>query len=76
MEPGYINLRDVSTRLSASPRSVRAYVNRSDNPLPAYRIGGKLLFCWDEVEKWVEQHRVRMPDVNVDVDALIDILEK
>ncbi len=70
----YIDLQELSERLSLSPRSIRTYVTRSDNPLPAYRIGGKLLFRWDEVEKWVERHRVHMPDVNVDVDELINTI--
>lgn len=70
-EPVYLNLSSLSKRLGLSPRTLRSRISDPVRPLPAYRIGGKLLFRLREVEAWVEQCAVRP----VDVDALVqDIL--
>ena len=33
----------------------------SSDPIPAYRAGGKLLVDLDEIDRWVEAHRVEQP---------------
>jgi predicted DNA-binding transcriptional regulator AlpA len=64
----YLGLRDVAARLGLSPRTVRARVAQAVDPLPAYRVGGRLLFRWPEVTAWVARRRVR----GVEVDAIVD----
>lgn len=54
----YCDLKEVRARLSLSARTVRSFVNDPMNPLPAYQVGGKLLFQWTEVERWIRRHRV------------------
>jgi len=60
----YVDLKRLANRLSLSPRSIRERVNDSAAPLPAYRVGGKLLFNWEEVALWIEKHRIKPIDVD------------
>lgn len=64
----YLDLREIGKRLSTSGRTIRAWIHDPVHPLPAYRVGGKLLFRWSEVQAWVRQHRVQP----VDADGLVN----
>jgi len=56
----YLDLATVAQRLSVSTRTVRKWVRQPVDPLPAFRIGGKLLFDYaGEVLTWVGRRRVR-----------------
>ncbi len=66
MNATYIDLKQLSTRLGVSTRTVRNYVHTVADPLPAYRFGGKLLFDQKEVAEWLEGHRI----VPVNLDGL------
>ena len=68
--PDYVDLKQLAKRLPISQRTLRAWVRDAVSPLPAYRIGGKLLFRWCEVVAWIEGQRVRA----IDVDELINQL--
>ena len=65
----YLALRDLSKHLQLSPRTLRGWVRDPQHPLPAYRVGGKLLFAWHEVERWLEQFRVEPIDPAVEAEA-------
>jgi excisionase family DNA binding protein len=71
-EGRYLNIRELSQRLSLSPRTLRTRVKDPTDPLPAYRVGGKLLFRWAEVEAWLARHRVQPVDVNEMVNDLLN----
>ena len=58
VDENMIDLRQVSSRLNTSRRTLRTWVIDARHSMPAYRIGGKLLFRWSEVEAWIERHRV------------------
>ncbi len=55
----YIDLNEASRRLSLSVRTLRNYIVDPIHPLPAYRLNGKILFAWGEVEQWLKQFRVQ-----------------
>lgn len=55
---GYIDLKTLGKLLGLSPRTLRTCVHDAADPVPAYRVGGKLLFRWSEVEAWVARRRV------------------
>lgn len=55
----YLDLKQLSKRLSTSQRTIRSRVHDAVDPLPAYRVGGKLLFDWTEVRAWIERRRVK-----------------
>ena len=53
---GYLSKAEVAALLHVSERTVYDYVNRTENPLPCFKLpGGRaLLFKLDEVERWLE----------------------
>ena len=55
----FLDLAQLAKRLCLSRRTIRSHVADPADPLPAYRLGGKLLFRWKAVEAWLETHRVR-----------------
>lgn len=67
-EPYFVDVKVLSERLSLSPRTLRSYIADSLHPLPAYKLNGKLLFKWREVEKWIEAFRIKP----VNIDQLVD----
>lgn len=68
----YLDLKELSKRLSVSPRTVRAWAHHPEIRLPAYRVQhGKLLFKWDEVAMWLEQFRV---EPAVDLASVVDAI--
>jgi len=60
----YLDLRQLSKQLSTAPRTLRAWAKDPILRLPAYRVGGKLLFKWSDVERWIQQFRVKPVDVS------------
>ena len=68
MATHFVDLGTVVQRLSLSPRTIRKWVVDPIDPLPAYRVGGKLLFAYEsEVVPCVKKHRVRQ-----DLDQFVD----
>ena len=73
----YFDLATLAMRLSLSKRTIRNYIRDPADPLPAYRVGGKLLFKWSKVEQWLERWRVRPVDVDRIVSEFCsEVLEK
>ena len=68
----YLTLRGLADYSGIAPSTLRAYLNDPAHPLPAYQLGGRLLFRVSEFDRWIEAHR-RRP--RVDVDAIVaDVL--
>ena len=59
----YINLQTASNLLGLSVRTIRERMRDLRDPLPAFRIGGRLLFRPSELQEWIERRRVRPVDV-------------
>lgn len=52
----------VARRLGESPKSVYEWISpdRCPYPLPHFRVGKRAVrFYWSEVQRWLEQRRVR-----------------
>lgn len=72
-QPDYIDLAELAKRLPLSRRAIRTHVHDPICPLPAMRVGGKLVFRWTSVVAWLEQHRVE----SLDIDQLLaDVLKE
>lgn len=67
----YLSLKELAARLSLSERTLRNYIRDCVNPLPCYRIGGKLIFSWKEAEAWVQSHRIEPKNLDRILDGLI-----
>lgn len=67
----YVNIKQLSTTIGLSPRTIRKWVIDPVNPLRCYRVGGKLLFEESEVEQWLKKFRVKAINIDATVDELL-----
>lgn len=72
MDPEYIGITELSKRTGLSSRTLRKWVHDSARPLPAYLVGGKLLFRFGEVARWIERFRVSQIDLDAMADELME----
>ena len=66
----YLSLKSLAEYTSLSTRTLRHWINDPEDPLPAYRVGGKLLFKWSEVERWIKRHRVTDVETNTSLNDI------
>lgn len=66
----FCGLGELSRRIGLSRRSIRAKIHDHVKPLPALKVGGKLLFNYREVVQWLEGFRVQAVDVDEIVDSM------
>jgi excisionase family DNA binding protein len=76
MDTNYITIKEVAARASLSIRTLRSFIKQPNNPLPCFKVGGKLLFSWQEVAKWVEQSRVKAIDTKAIVQSITTKLKE
>lgn len=68
----YLTLKGLAEYSGIAPRTLRAHVSDLTHPLPAYQVGGRLLFRVSEFDRWIAARR-RRP--RVDVDGIVaDVL--
>ena len=68
----WLGLRDLTAYASVSERTLRSWMHRGVNPLPAVQVGGKILVRRAQFDAWLEQHR--MCAIPVDVDGIVNEL--
>jgi len=69
----YIDLKELSRKTSLSTRTLREWVKEPVQPLPCYKVKGKLLFSWKEVVKWIEQFRIETVDIDEITDNILRV---
>ena len=52
--PGYLSIEELSTYLSIKPKTLYARVK----DIPHYKVGRLIRFRKDDIDAWMEQHRV------------------
>ncbi|RJR29003.1 MAG: DNA-binding protein [Desulfobacteraceae bacterium] len=70
----YFDLRRLSRYSSFSVRTLRDYIAKTDNPIPSFRIGRKIIVKQSEFDAWMEKHRGKTGDLNGLVDEILDEL--
>lgn len=55
---GYLSLRALATYACVSIRTLRGYLIRPAQPLPHFRMRGKILVKRSEFDAWMDQFRV------------------
>ncbi len=65
----WMDIRALTQYAAISPRTVREWVHRPTNPLPAAQVGGKLLIRRTVFDEWMTKHLVRE---NASVDAIVN----
>ncbi len=56
-----LSLRGLADYCSLSRRTLQALVNDTSDPIPSYRVGGKLLVKRSEFDAWMTRRRNRKP---------------
>ncbi len=70
MTSEWLGLRRLSEYADVSERTLRGWIHLGVNPLPAFRIGGKILVGRQEFDSWLRRHRI-IPAESVDVNAIV-----
>jgi len=70
-EREWMDLSALTRYASVSERTLREWIHRPDNPLPAVRVGAKLLISMTKFDRWLESHTV-VPVHSVDIAAMVD----
>ena len=55
----YLSVEDVAAILGISVDTVRNYISRRKNPLPAYRFGREYRINKTEFEQWIQTNKVQ-----------------
>lgn len=67
----WLDLRSLQGYACVSERTLRDWIHRAVAPLPAVRVGCKILVRRGEFDRWLEAHRVKHVDVGCIVDELV-----
>jgi len=63
----YLSLRSLATYAGLAVRTLRGYLIRRHEPLPHYRIGGKILVRRSEFDRWASEFKVDRAPVDLNV---------
>lgn len=67
----WLGIRELTKYASVSERTLREWMHRQNDALPAVRVEGKILVRRSQFDAWLERHRIT-PNVPVDVDAIVN----
>jgi excisionase family DNA binding protein len=70
-QPEWLDLKALQGYACVSERTLRQWIHRVINPLPAVRVGSKILVRRCEFDRWLEAHQVKHIDVGCIVDELV-----
>jgi excisionase family DNA binding protein len=67
----WLDLRALQRYACVSERTLREWIHRPENPLPAVRVGTKLLVRRTSFDQWLENHMLKCVDVGCMVDEIL-----
>lgn len=70
LHPEWLDLKALQEYACVSERTIREWVRRPVNPLPAVRVGLKILVRRSTFDRWLESHQIRPLDVSCIVDQV------
>ena len=70
-QPEWLDLKALQRYACVSERTLREWVHRSINPLPAAQVGTKILIRRSAFDHWLENHSLKSLDVGCIVDELV-----
>ena len=71
----WMDLRAIRRYACVSERTLREWIHRPVDPLPAVRVGTKILVCRGAFDAWLRAPQVKRVDVDTIVDELVAGLE-
>jgi hypothetical protein len=70
-QPEWLDLRSLQQYACVSERTLRDWIHRVVDPLPAVRIRCKILVRRSVFDRWLEAHQVKHVDLGCIVDELV-----
>jgi excisionase family DNA binding protein len=70
-QPEWLDLKALQGYACVSERTLREWIHRPTNPLPAARVGTKILIRRSTFDQWLENHRLKSVDVACIVDEMV-----
>ena len=67
----WLDMKALTRYACVSERTLRDWIHRSSNPLPATQVGTKILVRRTTFDQWLENHRLQSVDVACIVDELV-----
>jgi hypothetical protein len=67
----WFDLRALQQYACVSERTLREWIHRSVDPLPAVRVGAKILVRRSVFDSWLECHQLKPADVGGIVDEMV-----
>jgi excisionase family DNA binding protein len=67
----WLDLRGLTMYAAVSERSIREWLHRSLNPLPAVRVGTKILVRRSTFDAWLEKHPL-IPADSINVNETVN----
>lgn len=66
-----LDLKALQDYACVSERTLREWIRRAINPLPAVRVGTKILVRRSVFDAWLEAHQIKHIDVSCIVDEMV-----
>jgi excisionase family DNA binding protein len=72
VQPEWVDLRRLREYATVSNRTLRAWIHSPVDPLPAVRVGTKILVRRSEFDAWMECHRIKQVDLGGMVEEVME----
>jgi excisionase family DNA binding protein len=69
--PEWLDLKSLQKYACVSERTLREWIHQPTNPLPAVRVGTKILVKRSDFDRWLETHRIKSVDVSGIVEEIL-----
>ena len=70
-QPEWLDLKALQEYACVSERTLREWIRLAEEPLPASRVGGKILVSRTTFDRWLEAHQIKHVDVRGIVDEIV-----
>ena len=67
----WLDLKALQNYACVSERTLREWIHRTSNPLPAVRVGNKILVRRSVFDAWLAAHQIKHIDVGCIVDEMV-----
>ena len=67
----WLDLKALTQYACVSERTLREWLHRPIDSLPASRVGSKILVRRSTFDQWLENHRMKLVDVGCIVDEMV-----
>jgi excisionase family DNA binding protein len=69
--PEWLDLKALQKYACVSERTLREWIHRPVDPLPAVRVGTKILVRRSDFDRWLEGYQIKSVDLGCIVDEVV-----